>query len=377
MVHPLRAFAAQAIDTVKAVDPFHTARPVASTARWDTARARQWQTRVGWLVGCNFTPSTAGNQLELWQADTFDPATIDRELGWAAELGFNSIRLFLHDLVFQTDGDAFVDRVDRVLDIAAGHGIGVMPVLFDGVWHPHPRPGPQPDPRPGVHNSIWVQGPGAAVLADETRWDALRPYVETIIGRFAADDRIHAWDLFNEPDQRNAVSWSRMEIPHKTTRADRLLNRIFDWATVVDPDQPLTAGVFVGVSGAAERVSTINRTMLARSDVISFHSYAGRKRLTAAIDHLTAYDRPLLCTEWLARATGSTVDLIEVFADRGVGAWCWGLVDGRTQTRYPWTSWLRRSTEDTPWFHELLHADGSPHDPAETALIRRVTGAGS
>ncbi len=327
-------------------------------------------------MGCNFTPSTAGNQLELWQAETFDPDTIDRELGWAAELGFNSIRLFLHDLLWVVDGAAFLDRVDEVLAIADGHGIGVMPVLFDGVWHPNPRPGRQPDPRPGVHNSTWVQGPGAAVLADPSRWDDLRPYVEAVLGRFGADARIHAWDLFNEPDQRNAVSWSRLEIRHKTARADGLLDRIFDWCTAIDPDQPLTAGVFVGVSGAVERVSRINRTMLARSDVISFHSYAPRRRLQATIDRLSRYDRPLLCTEWLARSMGSTVDLIEVFEARRVGAYCWGLVDGRTQTKYPWTSWFRPGNEATPWFHELLHADGRPYDPEETALLRRVTGAG-
>lgn len=373
MPHPLLALAGQGLDVAKGALPAAWSAPVASNARWSTERARAWHRDVGWLVGCNFTPSTAGNQLELWQAPTFDPATIDRELGWAAELGFNSIRLFLHDLLWLTDGDAFLERVDEVLAIAHGHGIGVMPVLFDGVWHPNPRPGPQAAPRPGVHNSMWVQGPGAAVLADPSRWDDLRPYVVATVGRFGADPRIHAWDLFNEPDQRNAISWAKLEIAGKSAKADRLLNRIFDWCQDVDPDQPLTAGVFTGVSGAVERVSAINRTMLARSDVISFHCYGGRKRLSAAIDHLASYERPLLCTEWLARSVGSTVDLIEVLAEREVAAYCWGLVDGRTQTKYPWTSWVRPATESTPWFHELLHPDGRPYDPAETARIRRVT----
>ncbi len=378
--HPLVALAAQGIDLAKGALPLRFSPPVPSTARWSAARAKAWQDDVGWLVGCNFTPSTAGNQLELWQADTFDPATIDRELGWAADLGFTSIRLFLHDLLFELDGDAFLDRIDRVLDLAAGHGIGVMPVLFDGVWHPHPRPGPQPEPRPGVHNSTWVQGPGAAVLADPRRWDSLRPYVEAVVGRFATDERVHAWDLFNEPDQRNSVSWGRYEIPHKTARADGLLNRVFDWCQAIDPTQPLTAGVFVGVSGAVERVSRINRTMLSRSDVISFHCYSPRPRLEATIDHLEGYGRPLLCTEWMARTIGSTVDLIDVFADRGVGAYCWGLVDGRTQTRFAWTSWVRPAAPDAPWFHELLHPDGTPYDEAEAARLRaaaaRVRGGG-
>ncbi len=251
----------------------------------------------------------------------------------------------------------------------------MVAVLFDGVWHPIPRPGEQPAPRPGVHNSTWVQGPGAAVLADPRRWDTLRPYVEAVVSRFGGDSRVQVWDLFNEPDQPNAISWPQFEIAHKSSKADGLLNKVFDWCQAVDPDQPLTAGVFVGVSGAAERVSPINRTMLSRSDVISFHSYLKRPRLERSIELLARHDRPLLCTEWLARPMGSTADLIEVLAQHGVGAWNWGLVDGRTQTKYPWASWLRPVRGEQEWFHEWLQADGTPYREAEADLLRRVTAA--
>lgn len=360
------------LDTARAILPEQRARPVESSARWSTSRAADWRTDTDWLMGCNFIPSSAGNQLEMWQADTYDPDTIDRELRWAADLGFNSVRVFLHDLAWQVDPHGFLDRVDEFLSISQGHGIGVMPVLFDGVWHPNPRPGPQPEPRPGVHNSTWVQGPGAAVLADPRRWDTLRPYVEATVSRFGGDPRVQVWDLFNEPDQPNAISWPQFEIPHKTARADGLLNAVFDWCQDVDPDQPLTAGLFVGVSGAADRVSRINRTMLSRSDVISFHSYARRKRLERSIELLSRYRRPLLCTEWLARPMGSTIDLIEVFERHTVDAWSWGLVDGRTQTKFPWTSWLRPSQRQQEWFHELLHPDGTPWDRDEANSLRRV-----
>jgi hypothetical protein len=310
----------------------------------------------------------------MWQEATFDPVTIDRELGWAAGLGLTSVRVFLHDLLWSGAGGDFLDRVDLVLDLADDHAVTVMPVLFDGVWHPEPRLGPQPEPRPGVHNSIWVQGPGAAVLSDRSRWPGLRPYVDAVLSRFGADERIAAWDLFNEPDQRNVVSWPRKEMAGKAAAADGLVNAVFDWAQEADPAQPLTCGVFTGVSGAVERVSAVNRTMLGRSDVLSFHSYAARPRLERTLDHLERYDRPLVCTEWLARGAGSTVDLLEVFAQRRVGAYCWGLVEGQTQTTLPWTSWIRPTAPGRPWFHDLLHRDGSPYDPDETALIRRVTG---
>ena len=132
--------------------------------QWTPTEAQAWQSSQPWLVGCNFMPSTAINQLEMWQTDTWDPATIDRELGWAANLGFTSIRVFLHDLLWQQDKKGFLERMDQFLALAAKHRIGVMFVLFDGVWDPFPKLGKQREPRPHVHNSGWVQSPGAKDL---------------------------------------------------------------------------------------------------------------------------------------------------------------------------------------------------------------------
>ncbi|MFZ4519321.1 MAG: 1,4-beta-xylanase [Microthrixaceae bacterium] len=356
------------LDIAKGAYPARWTAPLPSEARWSREQANAWQDRTGWLVGCNFMPSTAGNQLEMFQADTYDPATIDRELGWAAELGMNSIRLFLHHLLPEVPG--FWDRLDEVLDLAAGRGIGAMPVLLDGCWNPVARLGPQPGPRPGTHNSMWLQSPGAAILSDPRRWEELRPYVDEVLTRFGDDPRVQCWDLFNEPNGPE-IAYPRTGCADKYRLATGLLDRVVDWAQEADPSQPLTAGVFVGVSGALERGDPINRIMLTRSDVITFHSYLPRGRLAASIDHLTAYGRPLLCTEWLGRPR-STVELIEVFRDRGVGCHTWGLVDGRTQTKYPWTSWNRPTPDDAPWFHELFHPDGTPYDPAETELFARV-----
>ena len=341
-------------------------------ARWSTDRAQSWADSTGWLLGCNFTPSTAGNQLELWQEATFDPTAIDRELGWAAEVvGMNSIRLFLHDLAWLVDPVGFLDRVDRVLDLGAGHGISVMPVLFDGIWDPDPRPGPQRDPRPGIHNSTWLQGPGAAVLADRSRWSSLRPYVEAVVDRFGHDERVVAWDLFNEPDSPN-FAHARRDPARKRELVGDLLEQVWDWAAEVDPIQPLTVGVYESPHRHPERASRVARTALERSDAVSFHCYGGADTLRQAIRGLSAHGRPLVCTEWMGRP-GSPVALAEVFRDEGVGAYTWGLVDGRTQTKYSWTSWMRRDKPDRGWFHELLHPDGRPYDEAEAALLRRVS----
>lgn len=346
--------------------------PLRQRARWGIDRAAQWGSEVGWLVGCNFSPSTASNQLELWQAETFDPAVIDRELGWAADIGMNSIRLFLHDLMWVLEGERFLDRIDQVLDIAASHGISVMPVLFDGIWDPEPRPGPQRAPRRGIHNSTWVQGPGAAVVADRSRWDSLRPYVERVVGRFGSDARIVAWDLFNEPDSPNPF-YLRRDPTRKRERVAALLELVWDWAEGVNPTQPLTVGVFLMQSSRhPERASSVARTALERSDVISFHCYGAEPVLERSIQGLGALRRPLVCTEWMGRPT-SPPALIDVFRRSGVGCYTWGLVDGWSQTRFPWTSWVRRGTDRTPWFHELLHGDGSPYDAAEIAAFRNAT----
>jgi hypothetical protein len=350
--------------------------PLASRQRWSVERARAWRAASGWLVGCNFLPSTASNQLELWQAATFDPATIERELGWAADLGMNCIRIFLHDLVWVTDGERFLERVELVLGLAERHRIRVMPVLFDGVWDPEPRPGLQRAPRQGVHNSTWVQGPGAAIVADRARWASLREYVDAVLRRFGADRRVVLWDLFNEPDSPNPC-YLRRDPTQKRARIAALLEQVWSWAIEADPSQPLTVGVYLFPSRLRpERASRVARTALERSDVISFHSYSPEPRLRRAIERLSMLGRPVVCSEWMGRPH-SPPRLLGVFRETGVGCFTWGLVDGRSQTRFPWTSWVRRGGPGTPWFHELLHPDGSPYDAAEVEVFRTLTRAGS
>ena len=344
--------------------------------RWEQSRAAAWRERVGWLVGCNFSPSTAGNQLEMWQAATFDPTTIDRELGWASGLGMNAVRVYLHDLLWVDDADGFLARVDQVLSIADGHGIGMIPVLFDGVWHPRPTLGPQPEPRPKLHNSTWVQRPGREILDDPARWDALRPYVDGVLQRFGGDERVLAWDLFNEPDQIDIDTLRSGSRDAKAASAADLLEQVFAWARAADPDQPLTAGIWEYDEVHLPVDNRINRVMASHSDVISFHCYEPERELRAVIAGLGDHGRPLLCTEWLARTAGSTAELLGVFAEQGVAAINWGLVDGRTQTRFPWRSWTEDVGDDEPWFHELLHADGTPYDESEAELFRSLTSRG-
>jgi hypothetical protein len=348
--------------------------------RWTTEQANAWRSKQPWLVGCNFIPSTAINQLEMWQAETFDPETMDRELGWAEGLGFNSVRVFLHNLLWQQDREGFLARVEQFLAIADKHKIGVVFVPLDGVWDPEPKLGPQREPRPHVHNSGWAQAPGAAILGDPARHDELRPYVHGLVRHFRDDRRIQAWDLFNEPDNSNENSYgasgSRAELSNKAEMATALLGKVFVWAREADPSQPLTAGVWI-LRPPGEKAPPIERLTLDESDILSFHSYGELKDVRAFVERLRPLNRPVLCTEYMARPAGSRFDpMLSFFKQEKIGAYNWGFVDGKSQTIYPWDSWQKPYTaEPKVWFHDIFRKDGTPYDAAEVDYIRSVTGA--
>ncbi len=342
--------------------------------RWTEQQATAWYDETPWLVGCNFTPSTAGNQLEMWQTETFDLETIDRELRYAASIGMNSVRVFLHNLIWSNEGAAYLDRIDGVLALCARHNITMMPVLFDGVWNPRPALGQQPQPTPGVHNSVWVQGPGAEMLYDSSTWPELQRYVEAVIARFGDDSRVCVWDLFNEPAQHDGQTLKDPELfTRKQTAVDDLVRHVFGWARSVDPQQPLTVGLYGDLDDPKNPAAGINATAIELSDVISFHSYDAEAGLENWVTQMAAHGRGVICTEWLARSAGSTVDLLELMATHRVGAYNWGLVDGKTQTKYPWSSWWEPVAADAPWFHELFHANGTPYDLGEAERFRRLT----
>jgi len=344
--------------------------------RWSIARAQEWYAKQGWMVGANFVPSTASNQLEMWQAETFDPETIDRELGWAAAAGFNAMRVFLHDMAWQADPEGFARRVDQYLAIADTHGIRTLLVLFDSVWDPRPKLGPQADPVPGVHNSRWVQSPHIDVQRDPSRYDELKPYVVAMLTRFKDDDRVLGWDLLNEPGNHSPYYDEGWTAAEKEAAHLVLLGKLFAWAREVDPRQPLTAGVWIDVGARTHPVNPLDRLMIEQSDVISFHTYAPLRGARRAVEWLRQADRPLLCTEYMSRGSGSTFEgILPYFKEMNVAAMNWGLVNGRSQTIYPWDSWKKTYAEEPrPWFHDVFRKDGTPYDPAEIALIQQLTG---
>lgn len=341
--------------------------------RWSIDSIHEWHNRKGWLLGCNYAPSTAVNQLEMWEADSFDPITIRRELDWARDLGFNSIRVFLHHLLWEHDPDGILRRMDQFLSIARERGLGVMFVLFDAVWNPFPEPGKR-DHRTGVHNSGWLQSPGVEILTDLSRHDELKSYVQGIVGRFANDDRVDVWDLFNEPCNRNQTSYGAFEPVNKEEFSLALLKKVFAWVREVNPAQPLTAGVWVG-EWTPDRIKELDAFMLENSDVITFHNYESPDEMERRIQQLRRFGRPILCTEYMARSFNNTFEsILPIFLRYNVGGYNWGLVAGKTQTNYAWDSWTV-SYDGAPdvWFHDIFYPDGTPYRMEEVEYLSRLT----
>ncbi|MDD5262289.1 MAG: cellulase family glycosylhydrolase [Methylacidiphilales bacterium] len=346
-----------------------------SEKRWEEARSWDWQQSHPWLVGCNFAPSTAINQLEMWQPETFDPATIDRELGWLAGLGMNSVRVFLHDLLWSSQPADFLKRVERFLQIADGRGMSTLFVFFDSCWHPFPKTGPQSAPRPGVHNSFWLQSPGLAILRDAAAFAHLESYVTGVVSHFRDDPRIVGWDLWNEPDNGNAGKGDYAARDFGDKKGEvilPLLAQVFDWTRAAQPVQPLTSGVWSGDWSDPAKMDPLHRFQIEASDIVSFHNYGSLEDMKKAIASLRQYGRPLLCTEYMSRATGNTFEaILPLLKQEKVAAYNWGAVSGKTQTIYPWDSWEKTYSSEPPlWFHDILRPDGSPYDARETETIR-------
>jgi hypothetical protein len=344
--------------------------------RWTEKQAAEWYAKQPWLVGSNYIPATAINELEMWQPETFDAKRIDLELGWAESMGLNTMRVFLHDLAWQQGPQGFRKRIDTFLRIAHKHKIRPLFVLFDSCWDPNPKLGKQREPRPGVHNSGWVQSPGAQALEDPSQYPRLEAYVKGVVGVFANDKRVLGWDVWNEPDNTNNGSYPKQEPENKVALVVALLPKVFDWARSAHPTQPLTSGVWKGDWSSPDKLDATGRIQIEMSDVLSFHNYGKPEEFEERIHWLENYHRPMLCTEYMARGNGSTFQgSLPIAKKYHVAAINWGLVAGKTQTYLPWDSWKNPYTDRKPavWFHEIFQTDGTPYNPEEITLIRKLT----
>ncbi len=331
-------------------------RGASGEARWTEERANNWYAKHKWISGANYIPATAINQLEMWQAETFDPYTIEKELGWAKKIGFNTMRVFLHSVAWNADPIGFKRRIDTYLSISEKLGIKTMFVIFDDVWNGDPKPGKQPSPKPGKHNSGWMQDPGQKQSSDSTHFITLEKYVKDVIGSFKNDERILMWDLYNEPGNSGK---SESSLP--------LLKNVFKWARSVNPIQPLTVGLW---SWKEEQLNTFQ---LLNSDVITYHNYEDTHWHERVIKILKASGRPLICTEYMARTKNSRFsNIMPLLKRENVGAINWGFVEGKTNTIYEWDKPIEDGSQPDEWFHDIFFRNGKPYREDEINLIFKL-----
>jgi Cellulase (glycosyl hydrolase family 5) len=354
-----------------------------SDGRWSAAQAQAWADELPWLVGCNFVPSSAINQIEMFDAATFDPLAIERELGWAASIGINSVRVYLHDLLWNADPAGYKSRLDSFLAIAANNGIRALVVIFDDCWY-EPVTGKQPDPVPGLHNSGWARSPGKAVLMNSGGWSVLENYVTDIVRHFADDRRILGWDVYNEVanyampylslpegEREQALADLSFDRPAQKAASLALMEAAFDWVRAAKPVQPLTVGSWIADS-------PMNEQLYELSDIISFHHYRTPEELETLVQNLKVYGRPMWCTEYLNRREGAFFEThMPVFKREHIGCWNWGLVDGKTQTKHSWRDrpepGVNEIADPAIWFHDIFRADGSAYREDELAYFQEMT----
>ena len=335
--------------------------------RWSAEKANAWYADQPWLVGCVYMPSYAGTSVEIWGRDYFNPEVVDRELALCEELGFNAIRLFLCDLVWQDDPDGFMDRLEQTVALADRHGLRILMTFFtNGGTIKNPYLKPQPEAVPGVHNSVWMASPGRDVVNDPSRWGPIERYEKAVLKRYKDDPRIFAWCLYNEPENTKGFN----TLP--------FLEAVFRWAREVNPSQPLTAPMWA-TPDARSYVEDISAFICAQSDIISFHSYESLEKCRRFVRYAQSFGRPVICSEWMARTRGSDYfSILPLFKEQKIGCFSYGLVNGKQQCHYPWNPVgddgkpIPFTEEPQVWFHDLYHPDLTPYSEAEIAFIKQT-----
>lgn len=329
---------------------------------WSIEKAQAWYSKQGWLIGCNYIPSTSVNVLEMWQNETFEQTiqTSLIELQYAQSIGFNSIRVFLHYLLWLEDSNGFIQRIDRFINLVAKYKMKIIFVLFDDCWHGYPKLGPQKEPIPGVHNSRWVQCPGQKEVTDTSLYPIFKNYIQSILKYYKSDSRILMWDLYNEPGN----GFHGLE-------SVTLLYNVFLWAKEINFTQPVTSALWKFTNDYAK----IYELQLNYSDIITFHKYGNLLDLKNTINWIEnrVYKRPIICTEYMARTLDSRFEThLPYMKSKYIGALNWGLVSGKTQTIYPWWS-LPYFPPPKIWFHDIFYKNGSAFNQTEILIIKNLT----
>jgi hypothetical protein len=318
--------------------------------KWSTEKAWKWYGSNPWICGFNYIPSNAINYTAMWDKTNFSPETIDRELALAEKTGFNAVRVVLQFIVWEDDPAYFREAFSQFLSICNNHKMKVIPALFDDCvfgTNVDPSLGKQPEPFEGWYAWAWSPSPGHSMVSDTTTYYRLEKYVKDVIGSFKNSASVLFWDLYNEPADKSLI----------------LVRRVFKWVRQVNPSQPLSICMF--------GMQDLHGTISENSDIVTFHNYSPKEEVEKNIEALKKTGRPIICTEWLNRPLGSTVEgILPLFFEENIGCLHWGLVNGKTQTDLPWGHRPGDGPYNRIWQHDLYTKDLKMYSPYEFEIFK-------
>jgi len=219
------------------------------------------------IRGANYVPSYARNSLEIWAK--YDPEVVERELGYAAELGLDGVRTFIHSEPFLERPDDAVGAVKDFTRCCAEKKLAFMPVLLDGC---HIMSGSR---------LLWPGNPPPD-KAGEEGWPELEKYINLILPVLRDSESVAVYDVINEPRVGARPDF------------DKLTRHFSALVKDLDPDRPVT----IGAINRGEMNSVMDVV-----DVASVHSYMSsdvllHEELRTCHRETEAAGKELILSEW-------------------------------------------------------------------------------
>lgn len=348
--------------------------------KWTKERAWEWYNKQPWIRGFCYYPSCCLNMIEMWQEYNWDKvkATMEKEMAIAKEWGFNAVRILTLFDLYLDQPEAHLNHLEEFIQICDKNQIKVMVCIGNDCLvsksnYKKPSYGEQ-EYDLGYHSGkaisphIVMNEPGYALADEPEYFDLYLEYVEAIISKYAKDERVLLWDIYNEPgnSRRGMMSYKVMEESFKIARK-------------YDTIQPCAACCW-SYNEKDEPYKEIELKALEMSDVILYHGYMNYKKHKRTVKFLKkTYERPLFNTEWLHRIWHNDVEhFFPYFRKNKIAAFNWGFVRGKSQTNEPW-EWLfneyhlghGKDWDFTKWQHDLIRSNLEPYDFKEYEIIKR------
>ena len=351
--------------------------------KWSKEKAWEWYNSRPWIRGFNGYPSNCVNRVAFWQSYNHENVAkqIEYEFELAKKTGFNAVRTIIMLEIWLYEHDSFMKNLEEYITLAHKYDIGVMLVFGNDCNVPKEfysfRLGEQ-NVDCGYHSGI-KRGQHSAThvthgyqLNDEPEYfDKFCDMVSEIAEKYAHDERIEIWDVWNEVGNSMRGMMSAA-----------LMKKTFEIIRSFNPIQPLTADCWT-YDADLQPYAEEQLLALDLSDVITFHYYGSYPNMVRIIKNLKErYDRPLINNEWLNRIEHNNVDeIFPLFYLEKVGSYHWGLIQGYSQTYEPWGCYMKEIADPdyhgdkdfTKLQHDLYRFNGLPYIAKEIKLIKEFS----